>query len=48
MGKRDPRRLDRARVTGQGIGYLLYTLRDVVPEAGLLDNRKSSPLPVVT
>ena len=38
VGKRDPRRLDRARLSSQGIGYLLYTLRDVVPEAGFLDN----------
>ena len=38
VGKRDPRRLDRARVTRQGLGYLLYTLRDAVPDAALVDN----------
>jgi hypothetical protein len=38
VGKRDPRRLDRARLSSQGRGYLLYTLRDVVPDAGYLDN----------
>lgn len=38
VGKRDPRRLGCTRLSHQGLGYLLYTLRDAVPGAGLLDN----------
>ena len=38
VGRRDPRRLDRPHFGRRDIGYLLYVLRDAVPEAGLLDN----------
>ncbi|MFS8071304.1 MAG: DUF1819 domain-containing protein, partial [Byssovorax sp.] len=37
-GRRDPRALATPRISDEGLGYVLYLLRDAVPEASLVDN----------